>query len=75
MQFHQDIISWLASRRIYSLIDKRVRMLGSVLGMRATVVIGPTTDHISQVASVFEKAKSATRYRSFENENQILDME
>ncbi|WP_159886871.1 AraC family transcriptional regulator [Paenibacillus puerhi] len=43
--------------------------------MRATVVIAPSTYNITQIAAVYEKAKSAKRYRSFENENQILDME
>jgi AraC-like DNA-binding protein len=61
--------------RIYAVCREVTKTINRILRMRATVVIGPTTDHITQVASVFEKAKSATRYRSFENENQILDME
>ncbi|MDF2935322.1 MAG: AraC family transcriptional regulator [Paenibacillaceae bacterium] len=61
--------------RIYSVCREVTQTINRILRMRATVVIAPTTDNITQVASVLEKAKSATRYRSFENENQILDME
>ncbi|RAU97307.1 AraC family transcriptional regulator [Paenibacillus sp. YN15] len=61
--------------RIYGVCREVTQTINRILRMRATVVISPATDNITQVASVFEQAKSATRYRSFENENQILDME
>jgi AraC-like DNA-binding protein len=61
--------------RIYNVCRELTHTINRLLRMRTTVVIAPSTDSITQVASVFEKAKSAKRYRSFENENQILDME
>lgn len=61
--------------RIYNLCREVTNTINRLLRMRATVVLAPSTGNITQIASVFEKAKSATRYRSFENENQILDME
>jgi AraC-like DNA-binding protein len=61
--------------RLVSLCRELTRGINQLLRMQATAVIAPPTNDIKQVASLFESAKSATRYRSFESESQIIDME
>ncbi|MFC0211901.1 AraC family transcriptional regulator [Paenibacillus chartarius] len=60
---------------IMSLCRELTHGISQLLRMQATAVIAPPTDDIKQIASLFESAKSATRYRSFDNESQIIDME
>ncbi|WP_168119881.1 AraC family transcriptional regulator [Paenibacillus sp. HB172176] len=60
---------------IHALCSEITHGINQLLRLQATAVIAPSTNDIKQIASLYESAKSATRYRSFENENQIIDME
>ncbi|AFC31002.1 AraC family transcriptional regulator [Paenibacillus mucilaginosus 3016] len=61
--------------RILSLCREFISGINELLRMQATVVVAPPTEDIKQIGSRFEGAKSTARYRSFEYESQIIDME
>jgi AraC-type DNA-binding domain-containing proteins len=61
--------------QIISLCGELNHAINQLLRMHSTAVIAPPADDIKQISSLYERAKSATQYRSFENESQIIDME
>jgi AraC-like DNA-binding protein len=55
--------------------DEITQKVNRILGLQVTMTISQPTDSVKRIASTFMEVKRAAGFRTFEDRNQILDME
>ncbi|GAA4852826.1 transcriptional regulator YesS [Paenibacillus vulneris] len=59
---------------VHELSDEIIQSINRVLKLNVSICIGKPSAAVRQIPSHYEEAKQALSYRSFKNENQIIDL-
>ncbi|WP_284638963.1 helix-turn-helix domain-containing protein [Paenibacillus silviterrae] len=61
--------------RLQGFCEQLTDYINKILKMRVAMAISRTVPHISEVPLAFEQAKHSVSYRSYENVNQLIDLQ